>query len=60
MDEAWELLNRDPPLVWRIKIKELPEERIARTSWSLVYHITIAVADSQEPSVINMRGHAPC
>jgi hypothetical protein len=32
MDEAWELLNRDPPLVWVIKIKELPEERDARVS----------------------------
>ena len=41
MDEAWELLNRDPPLVWVIKIKGLsgerwyvhsPEERDARMS----------------------------
>ena len=32
MDEAWELLIRDPPLVWVIKIKELPEERDARMS----------------------------
>lgn len=30
MDEAWDLLNRDPPLVWVIKIKELPEERDQR------------------------------
>jgi hypothetical protein len=32
MDEAWELLNRDPPLVWVIKIKDTPEERAQRTS----------------------------
>jgi hypothetical protein len=32
MDEAWELLNRDPPLVWIIKIKELPKERDLRIS----------------------------
>jgi hypothetical protein len=32
MDEVWELLNRDPPLVWIIKIKELSEERDARVS----------------------------
>jgi len=41
MDEAWELLNRDPPLVWVIKIKDLsgerwyvhsPEERDSRMS----------------------------
>ena len=30
MDEAWELLNRDPPLVWVIKIRELPGERQER------------------------------
>jgi hypothetical protein len=32
MEDAWELLNRDPPLVWVIKIKELPEERHERKS----------------------------
>jgi hypothetical protein len=30
MDEAWELLNRDPPLVWVIKIKDTPEEKEQR------------------------------
>ena len=29
MDEAWEMLNRDPPLVWVIKIKGLSGERYA-------------------------------
>jgi hypothetical protein len=32
MEDAWELLNRDPPLVWVIKIRELPEERHERKS----------------------------
>jgi hypothetical protein len=32
MEDAWELLNRDPPLVWVIKIRELPEERQERKS----------------------------
>jgi len=32
MDEAWELLNRDPPLVWVIKIKGLSKERDVRIS----------------------------
>lgn len=30
MEEAWELLSRDPPLVWVIKIKDTPEERAER------------------------------
>ena len=32
MDEVWDLLNRDPPFVWIIKIEELPKERDLRIS----------------------------
>ena len=30
LDEIWELLSRDPPLVWAVTIRELPEEREQR------------------------------
>jgi hypothetical protein len=30
LDEVWELLRRDPPLVWAVTIRELPEEREQR------------------------------
>ena len=30
LDEIWELLSRDPPLVWIVTIRELPEEREQR------------------------------
>ena len=30
LDEVWELLSRDPPLVWDVTIRELPEEREQR------------------------------
>jgi hypothetical protein len=30
LDEIWELLSRDPPLVWVVTIRELPEEREQR------------------------------
>ena len=30
LDEVWELLRRDPPLVWVVTIRELPEEREQR------------------------------
>jgi hypothetical protein len=46
LDEVWELLRRDPPLVWAVTIRELPEEREQRefphfsqassTSWVMV------------------------
>ena len=30
LDEIWESLSRDPPLVWVVTIRELPEEREQR------------------------------
>jgi hypothetical protein len=27
LDAAWDLLSKDPPLVWIVKIKETPEEK---------------------------------
>jgi hypothetical protein len=32
LEEAWEAIGRDPPSVWIVKVRELPEEREQRKS----------------------------
>jgi hypothetical protein len=32
LEEAWEVIGRDPPPIWIVIIKELPEEREQRES----------------------------
>jgi len=49
LDEIWESLSRDPPLVWVVTIRELPEERETReflhflfrsgNHWIMIYHM---------------------
>jgi hypothetical protein len=47
MDEAWELLNRDPPLVWRIQIDGETEEQNLRESLSFrVCHRSSSIDDT--------------
>ena len=39
LDEVWEPLSKDPPSVWAISIRELPEEREQREFLLTLYQV---------------------
>lgn len=49
LDEIWELLSRDPPLVWVVTIRELPEEREKREFLHFLYSNKSSLGDDDLP-----------
>jgi len=54
LDEIWELLSMDPPLVWVVTIRELPEEREQREFFHFLYSIKPSLGDDLPPGLSRM------
>jgi hypothetical protein len=51
LDEIWELLSRDPPLVWVVTIRELPDEREQREFLHLLHSIKSSLDHNLSPQL---------